>query len=73
MEKERLTEDIKYRIELLRLTSLVSLAVGGGVVGLLAPVLNRVVLASGGIALLALLVALVVYLDRRIRSAIAAL
>lgn len=42
-------------------------------VGLLAPVLNRIVVASGGIALLTLLVALVVYLDRRIRSTIAAL
>ena len=73
--KERLSEDIKYLIELLRLIWLSLIAVGSGTIGLLLGELTtrRVVFAGVGAFFMVLFAGVIVYLHRRIKTLIAQL
>ena len=65
--KERLTEDIKYAVELLRLIWLSLIAVGSGTIGLLLGDLTvrRVIFAGAGAFFMLLFAGVIVYLHRR--------
>ena len=71
-DKERLTEQIRFMTEMLRLVWLSLLAVGGGTVGLLLSELDtrRSLFAAAGVAFVALLLVFIGQLIRRIRTAI---
>jgi hypothetical protein len=71
-EKERLTEQIKFMTEMLRLAWLSLLAVGGGTVGLLLGDLDirRSLFAVAGVLAVAFFLVFVGHLIRRIRSVI---
>ena len=71
-DKERLTEQIRFMTEMLRLVWLSLLAVGGGTVGLLLSELDtrRSLFAAAGVAFVALFLVFIGQLIRRIRTAI---
>lgn len=73
--KERLSEDIKYGIELLRLVWLSLIAVGSGTIGLLLGELTpiRMWFAGAGIVGVILSVFTLAYLHRRIKALISQL
>ena len=69
-EKEYLTERSRYLIDLLRLSCLLLLAVGGGTISLMLgePRTLKTLLAAVGAALIIGLVTFVWFLDNRIRA-----
>ncbi len=71
-DKDRLTEQIKFLTEMLRLAWLSLLAVGSGTVGLLLSELDvrRSLYAAAGVVVVALFLAFIGLLIRRIRIAI---
>lgn len=71
-EKERLTEQIKFQIEILRLSWLSLLAATSGTVGLLLGELDarRSIFAAVGAAVVALFLVYIGHLIRRIRTII---
>jgi hypothetical protein len=71
-DKDRLTEQIKFLTEMLRLAWLSLLAVGSGTVGLLLSELDvrRSLYAAAGVVVVALFLAFIGLLIRRIRTAI---
>lgn len=73
--KERLSEDIKYLIELLRLIWLSLIAVGSGTIGLLLGELTtrRIWAASLGAVFMALFAGAILHLHRRVKALIARL
>ncbi len=73
--KERLNEEIKYAVELLRLIWLSLLAVGSGTVGLLLGELNvrKIWAASIGAIFMVLFAGVILHLHRRLRGLIARL
>jgi len=73
--KERLTEDIKYAIELRRLIWLSLIAVRSGTIGLLLGDLTvrRVIFAGAGAFFMLLFAGVIGYLHRRIKALIAQL
>ncbi len=74
-KKERLTEDLKYLTEVLRLTWLTLLAVGGGTVGLALGEIDmrRGIAVGAGVVLTAIGIGILGYLHRRIRARIESL
>ncbi len=73
--KERLSEDIKYLIELLRLIWLSLIALGSGTIGLLLGDLTtgRMLFAGAGIMLSVVLIGAITHLHRQIKRLIAQL
>jgi hypothetical protein len=73
--KERLSEEIKYTVELLRLIWLSLIAVGSGTVGLLLGELSvrKIWAASIGAVFMVLFAGVILQLHRRARSLIAQL
>jgi predicted ABC-type exoprotein transport system permease subunit len=71
-EKEYLTERIKYLGDLLKLSCVFLIAIGGGTASLLLGELSkgRTVLAAFGIVIIIALVAFALILDRQIRTLI---
>jgi len=71
-EKDELTEQLRYFIEMLRLVWLTLLAVGSGTVGLLLGdlTLRRVIFASVGVVVVGVLIAVIELLRRQIRQTI---
>jgi hypothetical protein len=71
-EKERVTEYLKFLIEMLRLVWLTLLGVGGGTVGLLLGELDtrRSIFASVGVIVMVLLAVFIEHLRRQIRKTI---
>ncbi len=71
-EKERITESIKFSVEMLRLVWLTLLAIGGGTVGLLLGELDarRSIFAGVGIVVMLLLAGFIEHLRRQIQKAI---
>lgn len=69
-EKDKLTEQIKFSTEMLRLTWLSLLAVGSGTVGLLLGELEarRFYFAAVGIGVMVLFAVFIAHLARRIKS-----
>ena len=74
-KKERLTEDLKYLTEVLRLTWLTLLALGGGTVGLALGEMDmrRGIATGAGVVLSAVGIGIIGYLHRRIRARIESL
>lgn len=72
---ERLKEEIKYETEVLRLATLVALAIGGGSTSLLLGGISplRIVLAGAGILVTVGLTMTVWRQDRRIRTLVASI
>ncbi len=73
-KKERLTEDLKYLTEVLRLTWLTLLAVGGGTVGLVLGELGfRKIAIAAGVVVVLILLGVIGHIHRRIRARIESL
>jgi len=71
-QKEELSERIKYLTELLKLTWLSLLALGGGTISLVLgdPILSRQIAAGAGMAVVVVLALALGYLHRRIQAEI---
>ena len=73
-KKERLTEDLKYLTEVLRLTWLTLLAVGGGTIGLVLGELDfRKIAIAAGVVVVLILLRVIGPIHRRIRARIESL
>ena len=72
---ERLKEEIKYETEVLKLATLVALAIGGGSISLLlgSTSLLRIVLAGAGMLVTIGVIMTVWRQDRRIRALVASM
>lgn len=71
-EKEDLTERIKYLADLLKLSAVFLIAIGGGTMSLLLGdwIPFRIVLAASGLIGIVTLISFLLSLDRKIRSLI---
>ncbi len=72
-KKERLTEDLKYRTEMLRLAWATLIAVGAGTVGLVLKEIDLRVAAGAGAVIMIVLGVVVGHLHRSIRVRIESL